>query len=75
MKFSATVGSGPMNKQITKFCGDPYHGYVSVYCTDTDPDLDRDTGGRVRCALAEVCTGPVLLVKQMAYPTHNANFN
>ena len=44
MKFSATVGSGPMNKQITKFCGDPYHGYVSVYCTDTDPDLDRDTG-------------------------------
>ena len=75
MKFSEKIGNGPMNKQLN-FVGDPGHRLDTgiVYRTrygrygkwllkdiNLLVILNRQMAVLVRCALAEVCTVPVLL--------------
>ena len=54
MKFSGTVGDGPVNKRLN-FGGDPRHRF-----TDPDTDLYRDTG---KTCLGGAMLVPVLLVR------------
>jgi len=76
MKFSGTVGNGPVNKWLnfagdTDHCVDTWIGFRFVtigkygkWLTDMNLlfILIRQMAALVRRALAEVCTVPVLLV-------------
>jgi len=71
MKFSGKVGNGPANKRLN-FGGDPSHHMdtVTVFRIRQSPLrnvinghstlLIRQMAALVRCALADVCTVPVL---------------
>jgi len=76
MKFSWKVGNGPLNKWLN-FGGDPdhclntgivfrihHHGRYEKWLTDINLllILIRQMATLVRCALAEACTVPVLLI-------------